>query len=104
MPISEMTAGIHKYLWPIELPTTTGRIPNIMRACQALALMRSEPHFTPQLWDESDEESSSGKNCRSARAAFHQGRARQPGLVAGVHTNVGGGYPDDSLAYIPLSG
>jgi uncharacterized protein (DUF2235 family) len=51
MPIYEMTAGIHKYLWPIELPDNH-LAKSIMRACQALALDEERTTFHPQLWNE----------------------------------------------------
>jgi len=102
MPISEMTAGIHKYLWPIELPDDHRPHPDIMRACQALALDEERTTFHPQLWDERDEESGSGKTADPQGRRFIKDERVSQVWFAGVHTNVGGGYPDDSLAYIPF--
>jgi uncharacterized protein (DUF2235 family) len=102
MPIEEMTRGIHQYLWPIELPNNrlSG---SISRACQALALDEERTTFHPQLWHETG----------SVKADATEGADAQPRRYvkderisqvwfAGVHSNVGGGYPDDSLAYIPF--
>ena len=46
MPVYEMTAGIHKYLWPIELPDNH-LSKSITRACQALALDEERTTFSP---------------------------------------------------------
>jgi uncharacterized protein (DUF2235 family) len=85
LPVDEWTIGIDRYLWPLELPD---RKPwsNIEKACHALSLDDERTTFHPVLWDES-------------RVA--------PGKIlqvwfSGVHSNVGGGYPDDSLAGVPL--
>lgn len=102
MPISEMTAGIHRYLWPIELPDDHKPHPDIMRACQALALDEERTTFHPQLWDESDEPGDAGKTADPQGRRFIKDERVSQVWFAGVHTNVGGGYPDDSLAYIPF--
>src|SRR5947208_106851 len=101
MPVDEMTRGIHQYIWPIELPNNR-LSPRVMRACQALALDEERTTFHPQLWDET-----AGINGNSAapdaegRRFIKDERISQV-WFAGVHTNVGGGYPDDALAYIPF--
>jgi uncharacterized protein (DUF2235 family) len=102
MPVEEMTRGIHRYLWPIELPNNR-LAASVDRACQALALDEERTTFHPQLWHEGG----------SVKADPAPGAAIQPPRFikderisqvwfAGVHSNVGGGYPDDSLAYIPF--
>lgn len=85
LPVEEWTIGIDRYLWPLELPD---RKPwsKIEQACHALSIDDERTTFYPVLWDESDV---------------------QPGKIAqvwfaGVHANVGGGYPDDSLAGVPF--
>lgn len=101
MPVYEMTRGIHQYLWPIELPDNhlSG---SIERACQALALDEERTTFHPQLWNE---RGGTGTNKYAdppdpeGRRFIRNERISQV-WFAGVHTNVGGGYPDDSLAYI----
>jgi uncharacterized protein (DUF2235 family) len=96
MPIKEMNDGIHDYLWPIDLPDNKlGK--SVVRACHALALDEERTTFHPQLWDET------GENPKTAtfpaRRTIADERITQV-WFAGVHSNVGGGYPDDSLAYI----
>jgi uncharacterized protein (DUF2235 family) len=101
MPVDEMTRGIHQYIWPIELPNNR-LADSVVRACQALALDEERTTFHPQLWDEP-----AGINGNAAAAEADGKRFIKDERVsqvwfAGVHTNVGGGYPDDALAYIPF--
>jgi uncharacterized protein (DUF2235 family) len=102
MPVEEMTRGIHQYLWPIELPDNK-LCASVARACQALALDEERTTFHPQLWHETG----SVKADPSPDAAVQPARFIRDERIsqvwfAGVHSNVGGGYPDDSLAYIPF--
>jgi uncharacterized protein (DUF2235 family) len=101
MPVDEMTRGIHQYLWPIELPNNR-LADRVDRACQALALDEERTTFHPQLWGEP-----AGTNGNTTAAAppgprFIKDERLSQVWFAGVHTNVGGGYPDDALAYIPF--
>jgi len=95
LPIDEMTRGVSRYLWPLELPDRQLN-PKVRRACHALALDDERTTFHPLLWDESPETPATG--LRSSRAE----RVNQV-WFAGVHSNVGGGYPDDSLAHVSLT-
>jgi uncharacterized protein (DUF2235 family) len=108
MPVDEMTRGIHDYLWPIELPNKR-LADSVARACQALALDEERTTFHPQLWDEPapplpDVPGGEGKVTPAATAGPRYIKNERLSQVwfAGVHTNVGGGYPDDALAYIPF--
>lgn len=99
MPVDEMTRGISKYIYPLELPDHQLVRERVARACHALALDEERTTFHPELWDE--------KVVPPAQFDPDTPRAiadEQLSQVwfAGVHSNVGGGYPDDSLAYIPL--
>jgi uncharacterized protein (DUF2235 family) len=103
MPVYEMTRGIHQYLWPIELPNNHLSA-SIVRACQALALDEERTTFHPQLWDETGGtgiHADAGEPDPTGPRFIKDERISQV-WFAGVHTNVGGGYPDDSLAYIPF--
>jgi hypothetical protein len=85
LPIDEMARGVSQWIWPLELPNRNFD-DRIKRACHALSLDDERTTFHPVLWNE-------------------QGVPRErltQVWFAGVHSNVGGGYPDDSLAYIPL--
>lgn len=97
-PIEEMTRGISRYLWPLELPDRTLH-EKVKRACHALSLDDERTTFHPVLWDESREApASSATGVRRTKDE----RISQV-WFAGVHSNVGGGYPDDSLAYVSLN-
>lgn len=89
MPVRELKLAIDKYLWPLYFDS--GRLhPKVARACHALALDDERATFHPLVWDESEEPDD------PARKRIHQV------WFAGVHSNVGGGYPDDSLSHVPL--
>ncbi|MGE0677208.1 DUF2235 domain-containing protein [Pseudolabrys sp.] len=85
LPVDEWTIGIDRFLWPLELPNRV-LWSKVERAYHALSLDDQRTTFQPVLWDE---------------AGAPEGRINQV-WFAGVHANVGGGYPDDSLAGVPL--
>jgi uncharacterized protein (DUF2235 family) len=95
LPVDEMTRGVSKWIWPLELP---GRVldPRVRRACHALALDDERTTFHPVLWDESTQAAPAADQPR----ALSEERISQV-WFSGMHSNVGGGYPDDSLAHIP---
>jgi uncharacterized protein (DUF2235 family) len=99
-PLDEMTRGISRYLWPLELPTHTLPRDRITRACQALALDEERTTFHPELWNEGDVAASWEVDPNKER--YIKDEQLSQVWFAGVHSNVGGGYPDDSLAYIPF--
>jgi uncharacterized protein (DUF2235 family) len=86
LPVDEWTSGINQYLWPLELPDRK-LWSKVERAYHALSIDDERTTFHPVLWDESVQ---------------HPGQIVQQVWFAGVHANVGGGYPDDSLAGVPL--
>ncbi|UPK04213.1 DUF2235 domain-containing protein [Bradyrhizobium sp. 170] len=95
LPIDEMTRGISRYLWPLELPDRQLN-PLVRKACHALSLDDERTTFHPLLWDESPETVATGTRGTDSE------RITQV-WFAGVHSNVGGGYPDDSLAHVSLT-
>ena len=85
MPIAEITRGIDDWVWPLSMPDYKLN-PKVKRARHALALDDERDTFHPLIWDE---------------------RSQNPERIkqvwfAGMHSDVGGGYPDDSLAYVSL--
>jgi hypothetical protein len=90
-----MTRGVSKWIWPLELPN---RIldSRVQCACHALALDDERTTFHPVLWDESTQLPFNPHPERS----LSDERISQV-WFSGMHSNVGGGYPDDSLARIP---
>jgi uncharacterized protein (DUF2235 family) len=101
MPVDEMTRGIHQYIWPIELPNNRLSA-RVMRACQALALDEERTTFHPQLWDETAGINGNVAALDAEGRRFIKDERISQVWFAGAHTNVGGGYPDDALAYIPF--
>jgi len=85
MPIAEITRGIDDWIWPLSMPNYQ-LSDKVMRARHALALDDERDTFHPLIWDESNETTN-----RIQQVWF-----------AGMHSDVGGGYPDDSLAYVTL--
>lgn len=85
LPVDEMARGVSQYIWPLELPNRDFNL-KIQRACHALSLDDERTTFHPVLWNED------GVPAAQLQQVW----------FSGVHSNVGGGYPDDSLAYIPL--
>src|ERR1700712_1259551 len=99
LPMDEMTRGVSRWVVPLELPTHTLNRERIERACQALALDEERTTFHPELWDEKGVASPLSDPATKRYIADEQ---LSQVWFAGVHSNVGGGYPDDALAYIPL--
>jgi hypothetical protein len=98
LPIEEMTRGFSRWIWPLELP---GRKlhERVQRACHALALDDERTTFHPVLWTEKGEKALTPDD--EGKISIENERLSQVWFV-GMHANVGGGYPDDSLAYLPL--
>jgi len=96
LPLDEWTRGISKWIWPLELP---GRqlSSKVERACHAICLDDERTTFQPVLWDESRQRDPAADTWLSESQRITQV------WFAGVHSNVGGGYPDDSLAQVPLT-
>src|SRR3984893_3075787 len=97
LPIDEMTRGVSEWLWPLELPNKTFNR-RIKKARHALAIDDERATFHPVLWDEGPTNTQpSGVSRPTSNEQLLQV------WLAGVHSNVGGGYPDDSLANIALA-
>jgi uncharacterized protein (DUF2235 family) len=91
MPIAEMTRGVDQWIWPTSMPNYLLSA-KVKQAGHALALDDARDTFHPLLWDETEEAvPSDGEPCRIQQVWF-----------AGMHSDVGGGYPDDSLAHVSL--
>ena len=111
-PFAELTRGIDDWVWPLSLPNYRLSA-RVRRARHALSLDDERDAFWPLLWDEHLEEEQS----RNGGEFFYQdkdgqlqtgtrpvirNRLRQV-WFAGVHSDVGGGYPDESLSYTSLT-
>ena len=91
-PVEEMTLGFSKYIWPLELPDHTYD-PRVLKARHALAIDEERTSFAPELWEEAGGQLPSNTKDELLSQVW----------FSGVHANVGGGYPDDSLANVSLS-
>jgi len=98
MPVEEMARGINQWLWPWMLPDCF-LDSRAIRACHALSVDDDRTTFHPTLWDESREVPLAPDANR--KLLLKNERISQV-WFPGVHSNVGGGYPDDSVAQIPL--
>ena len=94
IPIAELKRGIDWVLWPM-LFGDYALSKMVDRACHALSLDDSRTTFHPLPWDEAAEAEMVKRNEVPA------GRITQV-WFAGVHSNVGGGYPEDRLSLVPL--
>ena len=94
MPIDELKFGIDWLLWPM-LFADLKLSPLVKRACHALSLDDERATFHPVLWDEIAEAK------MLANKEVPAGRLTQV-WFAGVHSNVGGGYPEDQLSLVSL--
>lgn len=95
LPVDELTQAVDKWVWPMTFRDRSLLI-NVNCARHALSIDDERRTFFPIPWSEQEE--------REARARIPTLPADRLLQVwfAGVHANVGGGYPDDSLSYVPL--
>ena len=92
LPTDELTTAWDRYFWPLRAPDRD-IARNIAKAWHALALNDERYTFKPVLWNE--------KNEPQDRTSIFEETITQV-WFAGMHADVGGGYPDDAMAYIPL--
>ncbi len=86
LPIQELTRAVDAVLFPLTMPHAN-LAKEVRRARHALSLDDQRNTFHPRLWNEDGE--------------CDPDRIRQV-WFAGVHADVGGGYPDDGLAHVTL--
>jgi len=97
LPIDEMTRGVSEWIWPLELPNQEFN-KKIVKARHALAIDDERATFHPVLWNEDE---TNTKPSGTSRSTSDEQLLQV--WFAGVHSNVGGGYPDDSLANVSLA-
>ena len=86
LPVDELSDLLDKWVYPYKFPSQTFS-KDVKRACHALAIDDERHTFHPVLWDESKPEDAA--------------RVKQV-WFAGMHSSVGGGYPEDNLGYVTL--
>jgi uncharacterized protein (DUF2235 family) len=98
LPIDEMTRGFSQWVWPLEFPDRV-LSRKVLRACHALSLDDERTTFHPMLWTEAGE---TAAPVRPDGHRYVKDERLSQVWFAGMHANVGGGYPDDRLAHVPL--
>lgn len=91
LPMDEMTRGWDQWVWPLKMDSHTPPA-HVKKICHAIALDDERHTFHPVLIDE----------VGLPQKANIKDEAVTQVWFAGVHSNVGGSYPDDSLAHVPL--
>jgi uncharacterized protein (DUF2235 family) len=103
LPIDELTRAVDQYIWPLSMPDRD-LSPRVDRALHALSLDDERNTFHPQLWNEGLPVSGTyGKPPNAGDAATISNERISQVWFAGVHSDVGGGYPDDSVSYVSLN-
>ena len=105
LPIDEMTKGWDTLVWPLSMREQNLSL-KVKRAVHALSLDDERNSFHPLLWNEEKEVATFGKPKKThpfieATSIRHE-RLTQV-WFSGMHANVGGGYADDFLSYVPLN-
>lgn len=100
-PISELTRAIDKWIYPLSMPNYE-LSEKVKCARHALALDDERDSFQPLVWDEVHEAALVKRYDETGgKEGVPADRLKQV-WFAGMHSDVGGGYPDESLSYIPL--
>jgi uncharacterized protein (DUF2235 family) len=104
LPIDELTIAVDKWVWPMRFEDTS-LLESVQHARQALGLDDERRTFHPIPWDERAER----KIQEAQEAKIKQGQNRTVPSnrllqvwFPGMHADVGGGYPDDGLSFVPL--
>ncbi len=100
-PVAEITRAIDKWIWPLTM-TDYKLGDHVLRARHALALDDERDSFWPLLWDEVHESRAADKAITPADQQKYRTRLQQV-WFSGMHSDVGGGYPDESLSYVSLN-
>jgi uncharacterized protein (DUF2235 family) len=90
LPVDEMTRGVSQWIVPLEIPSHTLN-PLIERACHALSLDDERTTFHPVLWSEKNQVTT------VTPPRFTSDERISQVWFAGVHANVGGGYPKATI-------
>ena len=127
-PIAEVTRAIDNWIYPLSMPDYE-LDEKVECARHALAIDDERDAFQPLLWDEVSEERRANEAAAAAEAARQSANqavdsAMRDAFLAeaakqskreqlfrnrlqqvwftGMHADVGGGYPDESLSYVSL--
>lgn len=104
-PFAELTRAIDNWVWPLSMPNYK-LSSRVRRARHALAIDDERDAFHPLLWDEVHEQELIASPENEAKPANDPTRIDRERLkqvwFTGMHSDVGGGYPDESLSYVSL--
>lgn len=95
LPVDELTQAVDKWVWPMTFRDRSLLV-NVKYARHALSIDDDRRTFFPVPWDEAE-----AREAMLVNPNLQGDRLLQV-WFAGVHANVSGGYPDDSLSYVPL--
>ena len=114
LPLQGLTDFVDKVLFRFTFPNRA-LSDRVAKACHALAIDEERRSFWPVLWHENDEEAVFNKatfeQVSDDYSASHDGESdpdlfKEPRIeqvwFAGVHSNVGGGYPKQGLSLVAL--
>ncbi|MGH8383174.1 DUF2235 domain-containing protein [Pseudomonas sp.] len=103
LPVDQLTRAIDKFIWPLTM-RDYNLSPRVLHARQALALDDERNTFHPRLWNEAPDSKHPEQGVPNANRRSRHIDAERVSQVwfCGMHANVGGGYADDSLSYVPL--
>ena len=90
-PIAEMALIWDWVVYPLKFVDQKLSC-RVVRACQALAIDEERLSFAPVLFDETKEEKKEKKRTPEVEQVW----------FPGVHSDVGGGYPEEDLSLVPL--
>jgi uncharacterized protein (DUF2235 family) len=102
LPVDELTRAIDWFIWPLTMRDLNLNR-RVKRARHALALDDERNTFHPRLWNEEPSGDADSGVPDGNRTTRHIDEERISQVwFAGVHSNIGGGYPDDSLSHVSL--
>ena len=105
-PVHELVCLWDLFVWPLRF-VDQKLSTKVQRACHALSIDEERASFRPVLWDE-NEPKTGGKKGESDCIGNHDGGSGdghtqiEQVWFAGVHADVGGGYPRKKLALVTL--
>jgi uncharacterized protein (DUF2235 family) len=125
-PIEEMTRAIDYWVWPLSMPDRFMSA-KVLKACHALSLEDERQAFSPVIWDQryvrgtaevagraktewlfdvdydprspAAQAAEPAPHLRTNLALIDRQRISQVWFT-GVHSDIGGGYPQDGLSYV----
>jgi len=92
VPVEEMREGVHRLVWPINFGGDHSIWQNVKCVRQALSLDDERRTFHPIRVSLLEKDLKDDPKSKRVKEVW----------FAGVHSDVGGGYPDDATAHVPL--